>query len=205
MANLQTGYTPVLNELMEALSIAPLGGVAKGAVLALYRITYGWIEGNGSKARKTEEEISNDGWAKLLNTNPMYAAKVVQELVKGRIILKTDLGQGKGYLYSVNLSINEWLGGQLNGLGLSERFKLPYTNKYRVPLTKRFTPIGTNSSVVNKNKINNKEKVSINNKEKKDIFDPERYRGQKFDHMVKRGSDDPDKYIKGKYGHVVHR
>lgn len=167
-ADVEDGYTTIANLLLEALALAPLSGVEKGAVLALWRVTYGW--GNGDK-RKTEEEISTDGWAKMLNTNPMYAARIIQGLSQKGVIKKKDLGQGRGYIYSMNTRVNEWVGGKLNGLGLTERFNLPLTNKYRVLPTKRFTPPDTKLAMP-KTSIKTSIKTNNSNRENNSIPDP---------------------------------
>ncbi len=156
------GYTQIANLLLEALAIAPLSGVEKGAVLALWRITYGWE--NGVK-RHTDAEVSISGWSRMLNTNPVYAARIIQRLVQNNVITSKDLGQGKGYVFSMNTRVNEWVEGKLNSLGLSERFKLPYTNKYKVPPAKRFTPLATNLLTLKESiKESIKEKNYIDNK-----------------------------------------
>jgi len=179
------GTTPVSNLLLEAGAVAPLSGVEKGALMAFWRLTYGCT--NGNKARKTHIQLSAQEWARLLNTHQVYAGRIVQRLVNKKILNREDLGQGIGYRYSMNTKVNEWLGGQLSGLGLTERFRQPLVKQLRGPTTTKFTPanmkLATPKEMVKKNKRNN----LYTDKYKRAI------------------SDDPDKYIKGKYGHMVRR
>lgn len=147
-ADPEDGTTPIANLLLEALAIVPLSGVEKGAVLALWRVTYGWT--NGKDKRKTEETISSEGWAKMLNTSPAYAARVVRDLVDKNVLIQKDIGQGMGYIYSMNTRVNQWVNGVLNGKGLTERYSLPLTKRYRVHPTKRYRVPATNLALLNK-------------------------------------------------------
>ena len=131
-ADPEDGTTPIANLLLEALAMAHLSGEQKGAVLFLWRRTYGWeVEGR----RKTENVISLTEWALALNTHSEYASRLIAGLIQKRVILRRDLGQGKGYSYSMNTRVNEWDKGCLNSEGLSKR--------YSVPSTKRITPPDT--------------------------------------------------------------
>jgi len=139
------GTTPIANLLLEALAMAHLSGEEKGAVLFLWRRTYGWelLEGR----RKTEDAISLIEWALALNTNPQYASRVIAALTEKRVILRRDLGQGKGYAYSMNTRVNEWGKGCLNGEELSKRYSEGLSKKYRGPSTKRITPPDTSLAI----------------------------------------------------------
>ncbi len=88
-ADTDDGHTPIANLLLEAVAIAPLSGVEKGAILALWRMTYGWAEG---KKRRTEVIISQKDWARYLNTNPVYALSVVRKLCEEMVFKRRDLG-----------------------------------------------------------------------------------------------------------------
>lgn len=167
-ADIEDGHTPIANLLLEALAIVPLSGVEKGAVLALWRVTYGWVNGN---KRRTEANLSFNRWATLLNTNPVYAGRVVNNLIKKAVFNRVDLGKGKGYCYSMNTRVNQWVGGILNGLHLTERFSLPPTKRYRDLYTKQFTPPATNLALLNKDKESiNKEDPDIEIKDKEQLF-----------------------------------
>jgi len=139
-ADPEDGTTPIANLLLEALAMAHLSGEEKGAVLFLWRRTYGWeLEGR----RKTEDVISLTVWALALNTNPQYASRVITALTQKRVILRRDLGQGKGYSYSMKTRVNEWDKGCLNSEGLTKRYSEGLSKRYRVPSTKRITPPDT--------------------------------------------------------------
>lgn len=156
-ADPEDGHTPIANLLLEALAIVPLSGVERGAVLALWRVTYGWKDG---EKRRTEVVVSLQDWARFLNTHPVYAGRVVSHLVEKKVIKRVDLGKGKGYCYSMNTRVNEWVGGKLNDLGLTKRFSLPPTRRLRVPSTNKFTPSATNLASPKKN---NKENLNKGN------------------------------------------
>ena len=134
------GMTQVANLLLEALAMAHLSGEEKGAVLFLWRRTYGWQNGAG---RKTKDEISLPEWAAALNTSKDYSARVIKNLVQKNIIMQGDLGKGRGYIYSMNTRVNQWDRSSLNGLLLSERYSQGLSKKYTPQSPKRTTPSDT--------------------------------------------------------------
>lgn len=136
-ADPEDGVIQIANLLLEALAMAHLSGAEKGAILFLWRRTYGWQDGN---RRKTEDEISLPEWAAALNINIRSAVRVLNSLVGKRVILRTDLGKGRGYWYSMNTRVNQWDKSCLNCQELSERYGQGLSKKSRPPLTKKTTP-----------------------------------------------------------------
>jgi DnaD/phage-associated family protein len=108
------GTTPVANLLLEAMAVAPLNGTEKGAMCYLMRKTYGWTNGNGQ--RKKEAEIPLAVWARALATHVDYAQRVIAGLVDKKVFLRVDEGKGKGYVYSINTRVDQWLDGRLISL-----------------------------------------------------------------------------------------
>ncbi len=139
-ADPEDGTTPIANLLLEALAIAKLTGKEKGAVLYLWRVTYGWHV-NGQRLK--EREITLPTWAKVLLTDDAKASKILSGLVNKSILLRNYLGPGKSYSYSMNTRVAEWDKGCLNRQGLSDivRQGLPLTT--RVVLPKETTPPDT--------------------------------------------------------------
>ncbi len=100
------GTTPIANLLLEALARAKLSGGEKGAVLYLWRQTYGWT--NGAGGRRKEAEISLASWASAIGANITYASRVLKTLVDQSVIQRKDRGQGKGYTYTMNPMVKQW-------------------------------------------------------------------------------------------------
>jgi hypothetical protein len=153
-ADPEDGTTPISNLLLEALAMAHLSGEEKGAVLFLWRRTYGWEEG---ERRKIVDEISLKEWALALDTSERYAGKVIQSLSdKMLIIRKGEIG--KVYNYQMNTRVAEWDGGVLNCTELTERYRQGLSKKYTPVCTKMDTPSDTNSASpkesINKSKEN---------------------------------------------------
>ena len=140
-ADPEDGTAPIANLLLEALAMAHLSGEEKGAVLFLWRRTYGWQEGS---RRKTEDSISLPEWAAALDTSKDYSARIVKQLVQKRIILQKDLGKGRGYTYSMNTRVNQWDRGSLDGLLLSKRYSQGLSKRYSPLPPKKTTPSDTN-------------------------------------------------------------
>ena len=104
-ADIEDGYTPVASLFLEALAMARLSGEEKGAVLYLWRRTYGWKEG---KERRREAQIGSKQWAAALSTDWRWALHVVASLVRKQVFVRRDVGQGLGYLYSMNTRVHRW-------------------------------------------------------------------------------------------------
>ncbi len=104
-ADPEDGTTPVSNLLLEAVAIANLNGTEKGIILYLWRNTYGWlIEGRRLKETRIPQAEVSDVFS--------VAEKTIQTALKSlydkRILKRRDIGQGRGYVYSMNTSITEW-------------------------------------------------------------------------------------------------
>lgn len=141
-ADTEDGYTKIANLLLEATASAKFSGVESAVIMTLWRYTYGWT--NGNKGQRTEVEISLEGLARSVGINPVYAGRVLAGLVDNKVVSRKDLGQGKGYTYSMNTRVNLWCEGKLNSIGLTEKYGVPLTKKYRVPPTKKYIPLATN-------------------------------------------------------------
>ena len=66
-ADLDDGYTPLANLILEALAMAKMSGVQKGLCMFLFRRTYGW----GIK----EDEITLKEFAEGVNSSISYVSK----------------------------------------------------------------------------------------------------------------------------------
>jgi len=133
-ADPEDGTTPVANLLLEALAMAHLSGQEKGAVLFLWRRTYGWV---AEDRRKVWDEITLKEWALALNTHSRYACKIIAGLVEKKILLRRDMGKGKGYLYTTNTRVKEWNRGCLNAQGLYKIYSGGLSKSINQPLSKR--------------------------------------------------------------------
>ncbi len=110
-ADPEDGTTPVSNLLLEALALSNLSGTEKSIVLLLWRKTYGWVV-NGERQKETclhRPEI-----AEYLRVSERAIFKCIKHLAEAKIILRKDLGQGKGYIYQMNTRISNWNSGTIN-------------------------------------------------------------------------------------------
>jgi phage replication O-like protein O len=104
------GVTKISNLLLEALAMARLSGMEKGAILYLWRRTYGWVDPEHPKRRITERHIGLTEWCKWLNCKKTCASRILSVLVKHGVITQQSIGQGKGYIYAMNTYVEEWNG-----------------------------------------------------------------------------------------------
>ena len=158
-ADPEDGTTPIANLLLEALAVAKLTGKEKGAVLYLWRVTYGWcIAGT----RLKEQVVSLRRWAEVLDTDKSKASTILTGLVRKNVVKRKLLGAGKGYSYSMNTRVAEWDNGCLNQERLSEMAKQPFPKKATVPLPKMATPsdtkLASRKEILNKSKKSNTDK-----------------------------------------------
>lgn len=104
-ADPEDGTTPIANLLLEAVACAKLSGTEKGAILFLWRQTYGWvIEGK----RLKEKEVSQYTLTKFLGINSKTAFNILKSLTDKNIFLREFIGAGKGYVYKMNTDITKW-------------------------------------------------------------------------------------------------
>jgi len=112
------GTTPIANLLLEAVAMAKISGLQKGAILYLWRRTYGWLDGNGN--RKKEDKITLAEWAKALDSNPPRLSHCLSELAEKHIIIRRVSDDWGGYYYSLNTEISKWNSNSINFTKLKE-------------------------------------------------------------------------------------
>lgn len=111
-ADLEDGYTPIANLILEALAIARMSGIQKGICLFLFRRTYGW----GIK----EEEISLKEFAEAVDSSSSYVSKQLKQLIEWNVIVRTSYNPGKTPAYTFNTRVADWNKGCINIQGLHE-------------------------------------------------------------------------------------
>lgn len=116
------GTTPIAHLLLEALAMAKLNGKEKGAVLFLWRVTYGWLV-DGQRLK--EREVALPAWATVLQTDEPTASKVLSNLIEKRVVNRCFSGPGGNYTYSMNTRVDEWDNSCINHQGLKELSTLP--------------------------------------------------------------------------------
>lgn len=110
-ADPEDGTTPVSHLLLEAVARAKLTGLEKGALVYLWRNTYGWlIKG----VRLKQRVIPLSEWSEALNTSPSRASRVLGGLARKRIIHRVELGSWQGYRYSMNTNVGQWDSGSID-------------------------------------------------------------------------------------------
>lgn len=189
-ADIDDGYTKIANLLLEALAIAQLTGKEKGAVLYLWRRTYGWQK-NGDRLKETV--ISLQEWANILNTDRSHASSLLTGLERKRIFTRRFIGPGKGYYYATNTTVAEWCNSCIKQQQLHEITTQQLPKSATVVLPKTATPPDTKLAT-GKERLN---KIKESNDDIDNILRKKKQQG--------RPAEDPDKYIKGRYGHMVQR
>jgi hypothetical protein len=125
-ADPEDGTTPISNLLLDAVAIAKLSGLHKGAILHLWRVTYGWLDNEGQ--RKKEAKITLSEWAKALDTDSTRSSKTLTELVDKNIITRRTIDNWGGYYYKLNTDIMTWNSGSINRAKLRELIGIPNLN-----------------------------------------------------------------------------
>jgi len=126
-ADPEDGTTPIANLLLEAVAMAKLSGLQKGAILYLWRQTYGWVEGEG---RRKERQIGLTEWVKALDAIKSSVATALSELEKRNVIFRRLDSNWGSYFYSVNTDISTWNSNCLNLDRLAKSVQLPKTVQF---------------------------------------------------------------------------
>jgi phage replication O-like protein O len=121
-ADPEDGTTPVANLLLEAVAMAKLSGQEKGAILCLWRQTYGWAEPN--KKRRKECKFTLSDWGKALDITRFRASDVLANLVAKNVIFRRTADQWGGYYYRLNTNIAAWNSNTINLAKLAESVKI---------------------------------------------------------------------------------
>ena len=122
-ADPEDGTTPIANLLIDALAIAKLSGLHKGAILHLWRVTYGWTDENGK--RRKEAKVGLSEWAKSLDSTSPRASVTLSDLVQKNIIFRRVADVWGGYYYQLNTDIMSWNSGSVNTSKLREVARIP--------------------------------------------------------------------------------
>jgi hypothetical protein len=104
-ADPEDGTTPIAHLLLEAVAIANLTGIEKGIIMYLWRQTYGWlVDGQ----RQIETTLGQDAMAEIFGVSARSIYSSLKNLADKNIILRKDLGSGRGYVYHMNTRISKW-------------------------------------------------------------------------------------------------
>jgi len=99
-ADPEDGTTPIANLLLEAVAMAKISGLQKGAIIYLWRQTYGWVGKDGKRLK--EAMITLSEWKKALDRDKSHIAKALTALQDMNIISRRQTEQWGGYYYSLN-------------------------------------------------------------------------------------------------------
>ena len=105
-ADPEDGTTPIANLLLEAVAMAKLSGLQKGAILYLWRKTYGWTDEQGR--RKKDAEIGLTEWKEALDTGKSTAASTLSSLETKHIFIRSSDDRWGTYVYRLNTNVTEW-------------------------------------------------------------------------------------------------
>ena len=117
-ADPEDGTTPIANLLLEAVAMAKISGLQKGAILYLWRRTYGWIE-NGKRLK--ERKITLAEWRNALDSSTSRLSHALGELETKCIVKRRMADAWGGYYYSINTDISKWNSNSINISKLAER------------------------------------------------------------------------------------
>jgi phage replication O-like protein O len=101
----EDGYTPIANELLEAILLYSFSSRQKSVIFAICRMTYGYS--------KKSDALS--GWqiAKMTNIDRSHISKTLDELIKLNVIIKLPMGRmSHGVLVNeitINKHYDTWL------------------------------------------------------------------------------------------------
>ena len=104
-ADPEDGTTPIANLLLEAVAMAKISGLQKGAILYLWRRTYGWADGD---KRVKERKIALSEWLHALDSTKSRVPASLADLEGKNIIKRRMVKRWEGYYYSMNWDVASW-------------------------------------------------------------------------------------------------
>lgn len=135
-ADPEDGTTPIANLLLEAVAMANISGLQKGAILYLWRRTYGWVE-DGQRLK--ERKITLSEWKHALDKEKSQISKALAQMQAMNIIHRRMADAWGGYYYSINTDIKSWNSNCVNIAKLAEMITVV-----------GFATVDTNATVVEK-------------------------------------------------------
>jgi len=123
-ADPEDGTTPIANLLLEAVAMVKLSGLQKGAIIFLWRKTYGWVDKKNGKRLK-EAKIGLTEWARALDSSNSRLSRTLSELQDKGIIKRRIADTWGGYYYSLNTNVKSWNSDCINLVKLSEIVGVP--------------------------------------------------------------------------------
>lgn len=124
-ADPEDGTTPIANLLLDAVAIAKISGLQKGAILHLWRQTYGWIDETGK--RRKECKITLKEWMEALDSSKSRTSDALKELESKGIMIRRMVDAWGGYYYKINTFVNKWNSNSINFEKLSKITGVPFT------------------------------------------------------------------------------
>jgi DNA-binding transcriptional regulator GbsR (MarR family) len=216
-ADPEDGTTPIANLLLEAVAMAKISGLQKGALLYLWRKTYGWIGKDGKRLK--EAKISLSEWSRALDSASTRLSHALGELEQKGIIKRRTVDNWGGYYYSINTDIKKWNSNSINLDKLSELISInnPATIDKNATVTTNDNSCDNNNSyqkqngTVDQNATQQLTKTQYPSLLYKEILNKDKERGMG---ETKNGNDKKDvtknnqqpqngKYTRGKYGRFV--
>lgn len=117
-ADPEDGTTPIANLLLEAVAMSKISGLQKGAIIYLWRKTYGWVGKDGKRLK--EAKITLGEWNKALDRDKSRISKALIALEQMNIIRRRVIDIWGGYYYSLNTDISSWNSDSVNIAKLAE-------------------------------------------------------------------------------------
>ena len=144
-ADPEDGTTPMSNLLLEAIAMAKLSGLQRGAIIHLCRQTYGWvIDGK----RLKESKITLKEWEYALDASKSRISIALKELEGKNIMHRRVADPWGGYYYSLNTNIKTWNSNTINIPRLAEMVTVAHfgTVKNRARVKSRQTVADNDNS-----------------------------------------------------------
>lgn len=95
------GYTPIANELLEAMALFRISGEVRQVFDAIMRKTYGY--------NKTQDAIANSQLTAATGLKKQNVFRSVERLVEHKLVIKVDYVKDKGNILKINKDYHSWI------------------------------------------------------------------------------------------------
>jgi phage replication O-like protein O len=153
MANPQkeNGYTPIANELFEALCSFRIPGETRLVFDTIIRKTYGF--------NKKEDNIANSQIVILTKMSRQAVSRSLKVLLEKRLVIKTDDKNKKGHVLKINKDFEEWIPFVIKTDDKQKRKKV--SSKLRHVSSKLMTVVNKTDDKVSSKLMDTKDKRHI--------------------------------------------
>lgn len=97
----ENGYTPIANELLEAMAMFRIPGECEQVLKVIIRKTYGY--------NKREDAIANSQFVEATGMKKGNVSRALSKLITNRVVIKSDNKKDDCNIFKINKDYHDWI------------------------------------------------------------------------------------------------